>query len=50
MWLGYVSRTNFPRLMALYANRPSGQMLRVLAHNMGRMGTAICRPAPTASR
>jgi MoxR-like ATPase len=34
LWLGYVSRTNFPRLMALYANRPSSAVLRVLAHNM----------------
>lgn len=34
LWINYVSRANFPRLMALTANRPSGQMLRVLAHNM----------------
>ena len=50
MWLGYVSRTNFPRLMALYANRPSGQMLRVLSHNMpafaSQHGLLILAPPP----
>lgn len=34
LWINYVSRANFPRLMALTANRPSAAMLRLLAHNM----------------
>ena len=50
MYLGYVSRANFPRLMALYASRPSGQMLRVLAHNMplfaSRHGLLTLVPPP----
>ena len=33
VWVDYVSRGNFPRLMALVARRPSQQLLRVLIHN-----------------